>query len=328
MPQFDYPWLLLALLILPLLIRRRPVPPAILFNRSGNAAFPRTLRQRWLGLPVALRLAGMAALVLALAGPRVHGRTVREMSQTTGLQLVVDCSGSMLAKDMVFRGKPAARIDVVRELSRDFIFGDGGALKGRPLDMIGVIAFAEEPVTLCPLTLAHESLHPVVNGIRVGSNADGTAIGDAVAVAAARFRQAEVVAGHKFKSTAIVLLTDGDNNSGRHSVPDAAEMAAEWGVRVYAIGIRPGLGLQVRSDDPAVVSLAHLAELTHGKSQMVGNGEALRSVYAEIDRLEKSDVATVRVSGGRELMLGLALIATLLLVSEVILTQTWLRRLP
>jgi Ca-activated chloride channel family protein len=331
MPQFDLPWLLIALLLVPFLAlryrRRAATAPALLFNRS-SAPLPRTLRQRFLHLPNTLRLAAIALLIVALAGPRLNGRRIREISRTTGLQLVVDCSGSMLAKDMLFRGRPAARIDVVRELSRDFVFGDGGALKGRPLDMIGVIAFAEEPVTLCPLTLAHETLRPVVNAIRVGSNADGTAIGDAVAVAAARFHQAETVAGQKFKSTAIVLLTDGDNNLGAHSVPDAAAIAAQWGVRVYAIGIRPGVAPQTRQIDPAVAALEQLAETTHGKAQLVGDGEALRSVYEEIDRLEKSDVATVKFTGGRELMVALALLATLLLLCEAVLSQTWLRRLP
>jgi Ca-activated chloride channel family protein len=194
--------------------------------------------------------------------------------------------------------------------------------------MIGVIAFAEEPVTLCPLTLAHESLRPVVEAIRVGANADGTAIGDAVAVAAARFHQAETVAGQKFKSTAIILLTDGDNNSGTHNVDQAAAIAAQWGVRVYAIGIRPGLAPQVRERDPAVIALDHLAQSTRGKARLVGDGEALRAVYEDIDRLERSDVSTARITGGREVMYALALVAALLLACENVLAQTWLRRLP
>jgi Ca-activated chloride channel homolog len=334
MPQFDWPWLLAALLALPLLARyqrrRSSVGPAVLFNRpaGGGATLLVTLRQRWLHLPGSLRLAALAMLIVALAGPRITGHRVRELNHTTGLQLLVDCSGSMLARDMVFQGRPSARIDVVRELSHDFIFGDGRGLRGRPLDMIGVIAFAEEPITLCPLTLAHESLRPVVEAIRVGANADGTAIGDAVAVAAARFHQAETVAGQKFKSTAIILLTDGDNNSGTHNVDQAAAIAAQWGVRVYAIGIRPGLAPQVRERDPAVIALDHLAQSTRGKARLVGDGEALRAVYEDIDRLERSDVSTARITGGREVMYALALVAALLLACENVLAQTWLRRLP
>jgi Ca-activated chloride channel family protein len=275
-----------------------------------------------------LRLTALALLIVALAGPRLSGRRLREINRTTGLQLVVDCSGSMLARDMVFRGKPAARIDVVREISRDFVFGDGVALKGRPLDMIGVIAFAEEPVTLCPLTLAHDNLRPVLDSVRVGSGADGTAIGDAVAVAAARFHRAETVAGQKFKSTAIILLTVGDNNSGTHTVQDAAGLAAQWGVRVYAIAIRPGGRRTEGKFDPAMGALDNLADATGGKSRLVGDGEALRAVYEDIDRLERSDVATAKFSGGRELMVGLALAAMGLLMAEAVLVQTWLRRVP
>jgi Ca-activated chloride channel family protein len=328
MPRFDHPWLLAALLAIPLLIWRRGPKHGLLFNRVFPDRLPRTFRQRFLHLPVTLRLFAIGLLIVALAGPRLTGRQVREISRTTGLQLVVDCSGSMLAKDMVIRGKPAARIDVVRELSRDFVFGDGHSLKGRPLDMIGVIAFAEEPVTLCPLTLAHDTLRPVVESIRVGSRADGTAIGDAVAVAAARFHHAEMVAGQKFKSTAIILLTDGENNLGSHTVPDAAAIAAEWGVRVYTIGIRPGQSRDARGGDPAAEALQQLAEITQGKDQMVGDGEALRAVYQQIDQLEKSDVTTAKLTGGLELMHGLAFAGTLLLLCEVLLAQTWLRRLP
>jgi Ca-activated chloride channel family protein len=281
-------------------------------------------RQRWLHLPRTLRLFAIVLLIVALAGPRLAGRHIRELSHTTGLQLVVDCSGSMLAKDMTFRGRTAARIDVVRDLSRDFIFGDGHGLRGRPMDMIGVIAFAEEPVTLCPLTIGHESLRPAVNAIRVGSNADGTAIGDAVAVAAARFHQAETSGGEKFKSTAIILLTDGDNNMGAHSVSDAAAIAAQWGVHVYAIAIRPG----AVGADPSMAGLQNLAEVTNGKAQLVSDGEALRSVYEQIDRLEKSDIETAKLTGGRELMYALATTALGLLIAGVVLSETWLRRLP
>jgi Ca-activated chloride channel family protein len=333
MPRFDWPWLLIALALLPLLARyrrqRAKSTPALGFTRGENGApLPRTRRQRWLRLPANLRLAAMALLIVALAGPRLSGRRVREINRTTGLQLVVDCSGSMLARDMVFRGKPAARIDVVRELSRDFVFGDGVALKGRPLDMIGVIAFAEEPVTLCPLTLAHESLRPVLDGVRVGSGADGTAIGDAVAVAAARFHQAETIAAQKFKSTAIILLTDGDNNSGAHTVQDAGSLAAKWGVRVYTIAIKPGMRPRPDQIDPAMSALDGLADATGGKSRMVSDGEALRTVYEDIDRLEKSDIATARFTGGRELMYALVLAAMALLAAETVLAQTWLRRIP
>ena len=333
MPRFDWPWFLAALVLLPLLARhyRRcaQAAPSLRFTRGVAATpLPRTRRQRLMQLPMMLRLTALALLIVALAGPRLAGRRVREINRTTGLQLVVDCSGSMLARDMVFRGKPAARIDVVRELSRDFVFGDGAALKGRPLDMIGVIAFGEEPITLCPLTLAHDHLRPVLDAVRVGSGADGTAIGDAVAVAAARFRSAETAAGQKFKSTAIILLTDGDNNSGSHTVQDAAGLAAQWGVRVYAIAIRPGRRLPEGQTDPAMSALENLADSTGGKSRLVGDGEALRTVYEDIDRLEKSDVAIAKFSGGRELMVGLALAAMALLMAEAVLAHTWLRKVP
>ncbi|HJZ95451.1 MAG TPA: VWA domain-containing protein [Candidatus Solibacter sp.] len=325
MPQFDAPWLLAALLGLPFIARRRATP-ALPLNHIAGA--PESRRQRFLYLPRMLRLCAFALLIVALSGPRLSGHRTREITRTTGLQLVVDCSGSMLAKDMVFRGKPAARIDVVRELSHDFIFGGGNGLKGRPLDMIGVIAFAEEPVTLCPLTLAHEILRPVVNAIRVGDRADGTAIGDAVAVAAARFHRAETTAGQRFKSTAIILLTDGDNNMGSHNVAQAADIAAQWGVHVYTIAIRPGAPQQAKNVEPGLIELNRLAEETRGKAHLAGDGEALRAIYEEIDHLERSDVETAKLTGGREIMYALAMLAMLVLIGEAVLNETWLRRLP
>ena len=132
----DHPWLLTLLSLLPAFAFRRIPHPTLLFNHTSP--LPLSTRQRFLHLPRAFRWTAIALLIVALAGPRLRGRHIRELSHTTGLQLVVDCSGSMLAKDMTFRGHPTARIDVVRELSRDFIFGDGHGLRGRPLDMIGV----------------------------------------------------------------------------------------------------------------------------------------------------------------------------------------------
>jgi Ca-activated chloride channel family protein len=333
MPQFDWPWVLPALALLPFVNARwrrgSAAAPALRFTRAADGAtLPPTLRQRFVQLPAALRIAALACLIVALAGPRLTGRRVREINRTTGLQLVVDCSGSMLARDMFFRGKPAARIDVVRELSRDFVFGDGYSLKGRPRDMIGVIAFGEEPWTLCPLTLSHDNLRPALGAIRVGSGADGTAIGDAVVVAAARLHDAESAAGRKFKSSAMVLLTDGDNNSGSYPVQAAGAIAQEWGVRVYAIAIRPGARRDPNLFDPAMAALENLAEATGGKARLVGDGESLRDFYEDIDRLEKTDVQNSTYSGGGELMLSLALLATALLATEVVLSQTWLRRLP
>jgi Ca-activated chloride channel homolog len=329
MPRFEWPWVLLLLLAAPLLLRRarRDAGGALGFNRVHPNP-PRSARERWLPLLGVLRMLAIAVLIVTLAGPRVSGRRMREISKTIGLQLVLDCSGSMAARDMDYDGKQMSRIDVVRELSRAFIFGDAG-LPGRPQDMIGVIGFAEEPVTLCPLTLAHETLRPVIDTIHIGAHADGTAIGDALAVAAARMRQAETGAGEPFRSKAIILVTDGDNNSGSRTPEEAAQLAAQWGVRVYIVGIRPDTTAdRSMNEDPARKTLTAVANATGGIASMVSDGAALREVYRKIDQLERSDREVPRFTGGWEWIYGLLALALLLLSVELVLSQTWLRRLP
>jgi Ca-activated chloride channel family protein len=337
MLRFEWPWALLLLLGLPLLARWKGArSPAVLFNRVAPG-MPQSRRQRWLRLPAHLRFAALALLILAMSGPRLRARHIREISQTIGVQMVVDCSGSMLARDMEDKGGKRARIDVVRDVSRAFAFG-GWGFGGRINDMLGLVAFAEEAVTLCPLTLAHETLWPAIEGIRVGSAADGTAIGDAVAVAAARFRTAEIAAQQVFKSKAIILITDGENNSGKRSPQEAARLAQQWGVRIYAIAIRPGefsvqrtgqkAGQSAGQNGGAMETLEAMAAATGGIARTAGNGAGLRDIYAEIDGLERAEHAADYWSGGRELIYLLLAGALLLVAAEGALAQTWLRRLP
>ena len=331
MPRFEFPAVLLALLALPWLGRltRRATPAALRMTRPVDvAALPRSTRQRWVRLPGMLRMVALALLICALAGPRWNGRQVRELSKTIGIQLVVDCSGSMNETDMRFEGRQRSRIDVVRRLSRDFVLGDGGGLKGRMDDTIGVIAFGEYPVTLRPLMLPDRAMGPVLEHIGIGAHTDGTSIGDAVATAAARFHQAEANAGETFRSKAIVLLTDGEDNSSKISVARAGVLAAEWGVRVYAIAIRPESHALNQGPDPAIEALEGLAQQTGGIARLASDGYSLQAVYGEIDRLERSDRAQPRYSGGWEWIYALTAAAMSLVLAEIVLTQTWLRRIP
>jgi Ca-activated chloride channel family protein len=331
MPQFEFPALLLLLLALPLLTRkRRRATQSSALRITGAvepARVPQSARQRWAGLPRQLRVAALALLVCALAGPRLNGRRVREISKTIGIQMVVDCSGSMNEADMLFEGKLRSRVDMVRQLSKEFVLGNGADLKGRMNDTIGVIAFADYTTTLCPLMTPDENMRPILDRIGISANADGTAIGDAVAVAAARFHQTEVTAAESFRSKAIVLLTDGENNSGKHSVAQAAALAKEWGVRIYAIAIRPA-GRRPGRADPAWDALDLLANTSGGLARLVTDGSSLQTVYKEIDKLERSDRQQVHFSGGWELIYALVALSIALLLAEVALTHTWLRRIP
>ena len=320
MPRFEWPWVLLLLLAVPLLARRAAPSSTLPFNRVAPG-LPQSRRQRWAALPLFLRAAALALLILALSGPRANGRRVRDISNTIALNFALDCSGSMDAHDMDYHGRQMSRLEVVREVSRAFIFGDP-ELGGRPDDMIGVVSFAEDAVTLCPLTLDHDKVRPVLDRLRIAQRADGTAIGDALAVAAARIRNTESASGESFRGKAVILITDGENNSGVRSPLDAARLARSWGVRVYAIGIRPG------NADLVGGELEAIAKATGGVSRIAGSGEALREVYREINKLERAQRSVPHFSGGWEWIYGLSGAALVLLGVEVAIAQTWLRRIP
>ncbi len=194
--------------------------------------------------------------------------------------------------------------------------------------MIGLIAFAADPITLCPLTLSHEQLLPGLNSLHVAEGAeDGTAIGDAVTLAAARFELLDREQGGHLKSKVIILLTDGENNLGARSVVEAAELALQWGVRVYTIAIRP-INSEGKFDEKVVGDLESLAAETKGTARVASDGSALLMIYADIDRLEKSDVGVVKLDGKSAAFTSLVLVGLSLLALESLLQQTWLRRVP
>ncbi len=336
---FKWPWLFFLLPLLPAIAwyarRYWNRIPAVTFPRVADAlTVPRTTRQRWIHLPGTLRLLALALLIAAGAGPLWDQKPSRQISNSIGIQLLVDRSGSMASQDMLYEGSRQSRLDVVKKISRDFVFGarsvfgPGSDLHGRASDMIGLIAFAADPITLCPLTLSHEQLLPGLNSLHVAEGAeDGTAIGDAVTLAAARFELLDREQGGHLKSKVIILLTDGENNLGARSVVEAAELALQWGVRVYTIAIRP-INSEGKFDEKVVGDLESLAAETKGTARVASDGSALLMIYADIDRLEKSDVGVVKLDGKSAAFTSLVLVGLSLLALESLLQQTWLRRVP
>jgi Ca-activated chloride channel homolog len=329
---FKWPWAMLAILLLPYLgwrLRRfRHGSPAILFpSIAADASMTQPFRQRWIQLPNTLRLLALALLIAASAGPLWDLKPARQIANSIGIQMLVDRSSSMASKDMFYQGQWQSRLDVVKKISHDFIFGAGRELKGRPSDMIGLITFAADPITLCPLTLTHEVLEPALSSIQVAEGEqDGTAIGDAVALAAARFELVESKQSGQMKSRVIILITDGENNLGARSVAEAAALARQWAVRVYAIALRPTA--QGDYEQQILDQLELLSIETSGSARVASDGSALRAIYTEIDTLEKTDVNVI----ARETHWGafsfLILTSMTLLAVEVLLNQTWMRRVP
>jgi Ca-activated chloride channel family protein len=351
MVRFESPWMFLLLLLIPAalyLSRRRKARVAIHFSTASDAKRAgRSIRQRLASLPAWIRTAALVLLVIALARPQMGTERVMDKSRGIAIEMVIDRSSSMSA-ELNLRGRQMTRLDAALALFRTFVAGGAGSLKGRPSDLIGLITFARYADTICPLTLAHETVLgfiPTVRLVERGSEEDATAIGDAVALAAARLKTADETlsrqtgAGkaYEIKSKVIILLTDGVENAGRPS-KEAAELAAAWGIKIYAIGIAGDSGSVFRTPfgtytipGGAGVDEATLEDLTKptgGLYRVVHNAEELQAVYEQIDRLEKSDIQTTRFRDYRELFPRFALAALALLGAEVVLACTLFRRIP
>jgi len=319
-------WLLL-LLAIPIVwvwARRRRRPALVLPSLAATGALPRTWRERMHLVPEILR-AGVAALaILALARPQelAAGRPLT----TSGVDIVLalDASGSMKAEDF----QPRNRLEVAKQAANEFV-------DARASDRIGLVTFAGQAVTQVPLTLDHEALAASVDRVAVGSLADGTAIGTSLATAVNRLRESDA------RSKVIILLTDGVNNAGEVDPLTAAETARALGVRVYTIGVGTTGEAPYLLDDPrfgpryvrVVVRidedlLRSISDRTGGRYFRATDPEALREVYAAIDRLERSPLTGRRPVVRIDRYLWLLLPALFLFVGEGALRGTILRRLP
>ena len=350
--RFATPFVLFALLALPLLFlvwRRRRSAVALGFSSLSLLPTSGSLRRRLQHLPFFLRFVALALVTIALARPQAGIEKVEESSRGVAIEMVVDHSGSMGA-EMEFDGQAMTRLEVVKQVFREFVNGNGLELKGRPSDLIGMITFARYADTVCPLTLAHGALDGFLATIHLtpqDSPENRTAVGDAIALAAARLHNAEETLArqtgakakkYQIKSKIIILLTDGQNNTGRHSPEEAAALAKQWGIKLYAIGVggddvvkvQTLLGTRMVRTGEGVDrdTLTKLAEATGGLFRMAEDAQALRAVYQEIDRLEKSEVESIRYVDYKEYFWPFALAALVLLVLETVLNCTLLRRLP
>ncbi len=303
--------------------------PAVRFPSLATvAAGPLGWRTRWRWLPLALRTAALALLVLALARPQWGRAESRFTGLGIDIMLAVDISSSMLAEDFSLAGQRANRLEAVKSVVNDFV-------AGRPGDRVGLVLFAARPYTQCPLTLDHGWLQQNLQRAQIGMIEDGTAIGSALATAARRLESSDA------KSKVIILLTDGQSNAGRISPATAAEAARALAIKVYTIGAGTrGLApypsrdfcgnvdyqpVQVDIDE---ATLTEIAETTGGQYFRATDTASLQQIYESIDALERTEFEAPKFYDWRELYPWLVLPALLLLMIEVGLAQTVLRRLP
>ena len=242
--------------------------------------------------------------------------------------LAVDVSGSMLSEDFTLPSGRASRLDAVKAVVREFV-------AARPEDRVGLVLFAARPYTQCPLTLDHGWLLQNLDRAKIGMIEDGTAIGSGLATAVNRLRASTA------KSKFVVLLTDGQQNAGRITPETAAEAAAALGIKVYTVGagtrglapfpMQDMFGNKVYRPIPVDIdekTLEKVAQATHGRYFRATDTKSLHDVYAEIDRAEKTPFEAPQFLDYRELYAWLVWPALGLVLAEVALGETVLRKLP
>ncbi len=351
MYRFETPWAFLALLAPLLLVlwhrwRRAQCPALPVAGLSLFRAVKPSWRIRLRWLPAAVAAVGWLLLTIALARPQHGQEQFRNINHGIAIEMVLDRSGSMRAP-MVYGGKQFNRLETVKAVFREFVFGDRKeGLGGRRQDLLGVIAFAHYPYTACPLTLDHNALDFALKNVKLiteDGDENGTAIGDAVAMAVARLVSAEKTlaaqtqtdaSAYHIKSKVIILLTDGqDEGPHTYAIGEAAELAKKHGIKVYSIAIvsdtdivSSPFGAFAAPQAYDTTEIEAMAKSTGGIFRTCENAKALEDIYGEIDRLEKSEVEAVRYVTHRELFFPFAIAGAAVLLLALLLKTTLFHR--
>jgi Ca-activated chloride channel family protein len=269
-----------------------------------------------------LELLAMTLIIIALARPQTTNKWKNVTSEGIDIVMTLDISGSMLAADF----KPN-RLEAAKEVASEFI-------SSRPNDRIGLVVFAAESFTQCPITTDHATLLNLMKDIKMGMIDDGTAIGTGLATAVNRLKDS------KSPSKVIILLTDGVNNQGTIAPITAANLAKAFGIRVYTIGVGT-LGMapypvqtpfgtqyqdmEVEIDEPL---LQQIAQMTGGKYFRATNNQKLKQIYNEIDKMEKTRIEVKEFKKREEAYFKYGLLALILLIGAFGIRQTLLPTLP
>ena len=362
--QLYSPWVLILLLLLPVLayfsVRKKRRAAVRFPSVTDIRNCPVSLRQRLRPILNLTRLICITLLIVALARPR-KGTVLSEVStEGVAIEIVADRSGSMQT-EMDYYGETLNRFEVVKRVLSDFINGDKKGLAGRCSDLLGLVTFARYADTTCPMVLTHNVLLEFLKKteiVRLRSE-DGTAIGDAVALAAARLKTAEEEIqkrkaqllqtgegiseeqenGFKIKSKVIVLLTDGINNAGEYDPLQSAELAKKWGIKIYAVGIgsaqayttiQTPLGTYKMPTGQNLDErlLKAIAETTGGFYGRANDAKTLHDIVIKIDELEKTEVKSIQYTQYAELFGPWTKAALFILVLEMLASCTIFRKIP
>ena len=325
---FEYPsllWLLLVPVLLAALYIYRELASRVPHLRVSNAApwlssggsFLSVLRH----LPFVLRLTALCLIIVAIARPRSSSQVEKIDTEGIDIVLAMDVSTSMLARDFT-----PDRISAAKDIAIEFI-------AQRPSDRMGIVVFAGESYTQCPLTTDRATLINMMKEVQTDLIEDGTAIGNGLATAVAR------MSGSDAPSRVVILLTDGVNNRGEVAPLTAAQIAKTYGIRVYTIGVGAnGMApypvvtpwgieerkIQVEIDEEL---LKGIAETTGGRYFRATDNTKLQEIYAEINRMEKSKTSIDSFPVYKEMFSPFAIAALICLLAEL-LVRLLLRRLP
>ena len=326
---FEYPRLLWLLVIPALLVLhyiylekagRRPhlrVSTAVPWKKHGRS-FMTFFRH----VPFALRTFALVMVVIAIARPRSSEELSKVDTEGIDIVLAMDVSTSMLARDLT-----PDRISASKDIAIEFI-------SQRPSDRMGIVVFAGESFTQCPLTTDRATLINLMKEVQTDLIEDGTAIGNGLATAVARLKDSDA------RSRVVILLTDGVNNSGEVSPQTAAEIAKTYGVRVYTIGVgKEGMapypvmtpwGVQVQNVKVEIDEklLKEVAESTGGRYFRATDNTKLAEIYSEINKMEKAKTTVDSFPVYKELFGSFAVWALLALLLELLLNWFVIRRLP
>ena len=287
------------------------------FDRMGNS-YKKYLRH----LLFLLRLGAVACLIIVLARPQSTNYWRNQATEGIDIVISLDISSSMLARDF-----QPDRIEAAKDVASQFI-------SGRPTDNIGLVIFAGESFTLCPMTTDRTVLLNMLKEVKCGMIDDLTGIGDGLATAISRLKDGPA------KSKTIILLTDGTNNTGDITPETAAQIAKTFGIRVYTIGVgtkgeapypvMSPYGITYRNMPVEIdeVTLQKIADTTGGKYFRATSKDVLKNIFSEIDKLEKTKLVVKEFSNKEELFVTWGIAVLVLLLIEMLLRHTLLRNIP
>jgi Ca-activated chloride channel family protein len=324
---FGQPWLLLLFIIIPFLIywkfnQGKKQVAAIGISSTKGLANSKSWKNAVQQFPFIFRMLALSCIIIALARPQTKFDETQTEGEGIDIILCIDVSGSMTAQDF-----QPNRMEAAKKVAEDFI-------DNRPSDRIGVVIFAGESFTQCPLTTDHYVLKSQIAQIRNGLLEDGTAIGSGLATSVDRLRNS------KSKSKVIILLTDGINNGGLIDPSTAKEIAKTFKIKVYTIGVgsegfaptpvSTPMGIVMQNQKVSIDEklLQNIATETGGEYFRATDNTSLENIYKDINQLEKSKVEVTTFHHYSEKFYPFIFAAMALLLIEIILRYTLFKKFP